>query len=380
MSAEAPSVELGLAWNLLWCVPGEVGGSEQYAVRLLLGLAEHPAVAELGRIVVFGPRGFGHAHPELARALEVVEAPLDGRSRPRRILAEHTWLPERTRRAALVHHAGGTVPALRCGRRTVMTLHDLQYLTYPQYFGRTKRAYLAATVPRSVHRSDLVVVPTEFVRGTVLDAFGADPERVVVVPHGLEPDLGRDATPEPVLRRRYGLGDGPVLVLPAITHPHKGHGFVLRLLAERWTDPELRLVLIGGAGAAEGDVVAAIDRLGLRDRVTRAGRVPDADRDGLVRLADALVFPSEYEGFGAPVVEAMALGTPVIASDRTCLPEVVDGAGLCLPLELDAWASALDEVRARRSELVAAGLRRAGSFTAQAAATCLLDAYRRVLP
>lgn len=375
LADEGPQV----AWNLLWCVPGQVGGSEEYTVRLLVGLAEHPDVAELGRIVVFGPRGLGGAHPELTRVLEVVEADVDGRSRPRRILAEHTWLAERCRGAELVHHGGGTVPARRSGRRTVLTLHDLQYLTHPQYFRRAKRAYLGAMVPRSVHRSDLVVVPSEFVRSTVLDAFGVAPERVVVVPHGLAPDLGREATPEPVLRRRYGLGDGPVLVLPAITHPHKGHGFVLRLLAERWTDPELRLVLIGGVGAAESEVLAAIDRLGLRDRVTRAGRVPDADRDGLVRLAEALVFPSEYEGFGAPVVEAMALGTPVITSDRTCLPEVVGDAGLCRPLELDAWAPALEEVRTRRPELVAAGQRRATAFTARAAAGRLLGAYRQVL-
>lgn len=377
MSPADPSPRV--AWNLLWCVPGQVGGSEEYTVRLLMGLADHPDVGELGRIVVFGPQGLSRAHPELARALEVVEAPVDGRSRPRRILAEHTWLPERTRGAELVHHGGGTVPVRRSGRRSAMTLHDLQYLTYPRYFGRTKRAYLGATVPRSVQRCDVVVVPSDFVRGTVLDAFGVAPERVVVVPHGLAPGLGRNSTPEAVLRRRYGLGDGPVLVLPAVTHPHKGHGFLLRLLAEHWRDPELRLVLIGGVGAAEGEVLAAIDRLGLGERVIRAGRVPDADRDGLVRLAEALVFPSEYEGFGAPVVEAMALGTPVITSDRTCLPEVVGEAGLCRPLELDAWAPALEEVRQRRAELVAAGQRRARSFTARAAAERLLGAYRQVL-
>lgn len=368
-----------VAWNLLWCVPGQVGGSEQYVVRLLLGLADHPDVGELGRIVVLGPRGITAAHPELAQAFETLEAPVDGRSRARRVLAEHTWLHERTRGAELVHHAGGTVPARHSGRRTVLTVHDVQYLTYPRYFGRIKRAYLSATVPRSVHRSDLVTVPSEFVRGAVVDAFGVPPGRVVVVPHGLEPGLGQAATPEPVLRRRYGLGTGPVLVLPAVTHPHKGHLFVLRLLAERWTDPELRLVLIGGRGSAEDEVLAAIERLGLRDRVTRAGRVSDADRDGLVRLADALVFPSEYEGFGAPVIEAMALGTPVIASDRTSLPEVVGDAGLCRPLELDAWAPTLDEVRTRRAELVAAGRRRAASFTALASADRLMDAYRQVL-
>jgi glycosyltransferase involved in cell wall biosynthesis len=104
--------------------------------------------------------------------------------------------------------------------------------------------------------------------------------------------------------------------------------------------------------------------------------VSQADRDGLIAMADALVFPSEYEGFGAPALEAMTLGTPVIASDRTALREVVAGAGLSLPLEIDEWAGALDEVRQRRDEFVAAGRVRAQEFTAAHSAADLIAAYR----
>ena len=374
-----PSVAT-VAVNMLWCVPGQVGGSEDYLVRLLLGLAEHGTDAGLFRVDVYGPQGLRAAHPELAEACGIVEAPIDGRARVARVWAEHTWLVQRTRGVDLIHHGGGTVPARRPpGARALLTLHDLQYLTYPQYFSRTKLAYLRHAVPRSVRRADAITVPTAFVRDTVVDGLGVDPERIVVVPHGVPPFLGHGATAEQVLRERYSLGKAPVVVLAAITHPHKGHAFLLRLVHERWTDPDLRVVLIGGEGAAEGDVAAAIDRLGLRGRVVRTGRVPAADRDGLLLLADALVFPSEYEGFGAPVLEAMALGTPVITSDRTCLPEVVAGAGLCLPLDLDAWAPALDEVRRRRAELVEAGMRRAADFSARAAAGQLLTAYRLAL-
>ena len=167
-------------------------------------------------------------------------------------------------------------------------------------------------------------------------------ERVVVVPHGVEPALrggepGHGAvTAEADLRRRYALGDGPVLVYPAVTHPHKNHRFLLDLLRERWTDPDLRLVLIGGVGDAEAAVTGCADL-----RVCRLGRVPAADRNGLIAMAEALVFPSRYEGFGAPLIEAMALGTPVVAAATTAIPEVVGDAGLVLPLELDAWAGAL---------------------------------------
>ena len=108
----------------------------------------------------------------------------------------------------------------------------------------------------------------------------------------------------------------------------------------------------------------------------RPGRVADADRDGLIALAEALVFPSEYEGFGAPVLEAMALGTPVICSDRAALPEVVGDAAVVRSLTLDAWADALDAVAADRAGLIERGRRRAATFTRAASGRALAGAYR----
>jgi alpha-1,3-rhamnosyl/mannosyltransferase len=230
-----------------------------------------------------------------------------------------------------------------------------------------------------VRRATIIAVPSEYVRETVVDAYGVDADRIVVVPHGVEPALGAGSTDEESLRFRYGLGDGPVLVLPAMTHPHKGHVFLLNVLARHWTDPELRLVLIGGEGAAEQAVRRAVAELGLDERVVRTGRVPAADRDGLLLMAKAMVFPSEYEGFGAPIIEAMALGVPVICSDSTCLPEVAGSAAIVLPLDVDAWATALDQVRVRHDELVCAGRRRAAHFTSLRSAEAALEAYGMAL-
>jgi glycosyltransferase involved in cell wall biosynthesis len=360
-----------VAVNLLWCVPGGVGGSEQYLVRQLLGLGSQPSPFEP---TLYCLPSFADAHPELAAMYPMVAATISGASRPRRVLAEHTWLRRRTRDADVVHHGGGTTPTV--GRRPiVLTIHDLQYLTHPEYLTPTKRRYLERTIPRSVDRAAVVAVPTEYVRTTVVDAFGTDPDRVVVVPHGVEPSLGADAPSALELRHVYGLGSGPMIVYPAITHPHKNHRFLLELMAGHWTDPELRLVMLGGRGAAEAQVQADIVRLGLEGRVVRPGRVPDAHRDGLVSAADALVFPSEYEGFGAPVAEAMALGTPVICADQPALAEVVGDAGLVLPLEMDAWADALDVVAARSSEMSAAGRRRVGAFTTERSGAALAGAY-----
>jgi glycosyltransferase involved in cell wall biosynthesis len=360
-----------VAVNLLWCVPGGVGGSEQYLVRQLLGLGSQPSPFEP---TLYCLPSFADAHPELAALYPMVAATISGTSRPRRVLAEHTWLRRRTRDADVVHHGGGTAPTV--GRRPiVLTIHDLQYLTHPEYLTPTKRRYLERTIPRSVDRAAVVAVPTEYVRTTVVDAFGTDPDRVVVVPHGVEPSLGADAPSALELRHVYGLGSGPVIVYPAITHPHKNHRFLLDLMAGHWTDPELRLVMLGGRGTAEAQVQADIVRLGLERRVVRPGRVSDAHRDGLVSAADALVFPSEYEGFGAPVAEAMALGTPVICADQPALAEVVGDAGLVLPLDVDAWADALDVVAARSSEMSAAGRRRVGAFTTERSGAALAGAY-----
>jgi alpha-1,3-rhamnosyl/mannosyltransferase len=370
--AESPLPSpVDVAVNLLWCVPGDVGGSEQYLVRQLLGLASHatPFVPTLYCLA-----SFVDAHPELASLYRMQPAPISGTSRPRRVLAEHTWLRRRTSDADLVHHGGGTTPAV--GRTPiVLTIHDLQYLTHPEYLTPTKRRYLERAIPRSVRRAAVVAVPTEYVRSTVIDAYDVDADRVRVVPHGVESTLGADAPSASELRSDYGLGAGPMIVYPAITHPHKNHRFVLEVMARHWTDPDLRLVLLGGRGAAEDEVAADIVRLGLEHRVVRPGRVPDDHRDGLIAAADALLFPSQYEGFGAPAVEAMALGTPVICSDQPALAEVVGDAGLVLPLDVDAWADALDAVAARSDEMRAAGRERALAFTTERSGAELAAAY-----
>jgi alpha-1,3-rhamnosyl/mannosyltransferase len=264
-------------------------------------------------------------------------------------------------------------------RPILLTIHDLQYLTHPEYHSRNKLRYLREAVPRSVNRAKIIATPTEWVRSTVIEKLGADPDRVAVIPHGIEAEIGEDAPTEVELRRNYGLGGGRVLVYPAITHPHKGHEFLLEVMSKHWDDPDLRLVLLGGAGIADQCIDAKIASLGLGRRVIRTGRVPDEHRDGLLALAEAMVFPSEYEGFGAPLVEAMALGTPVIAADQPAVAEVVGNAGIVLPRDSDAWASALDDVGVRRQELVAAGFRRSAEFTAERSGAALVSAYRRVL-
>ncbi len=368
--------------NLLWLVPGQVGGTEESTISSLLGLAAlAPPDLDLRGLAL---EVLAAAHPEVAGALPLDLLRLSGRSRPARIVAESTWLAARTGDADLVHHAGGTAP-IRSRAPYVVTLHDLQPLLAaddrgPRTHGRVKRGYLSTVVPRSLRAARRVIVPSAFVRRSVIDRLDLDHSQVVVVPHGVERTAG---TPGEELSRRHGL-DGPVVLYPAITYPHKDHATLVDAFARALVDhPTALLVLTGRADSAEADLLARIDRLGISSRVRRLGRVPAADLAGLLDLATVVAVPSRYEGFGLPAAEGLAHGAVVVASDATSLPEVVGDAGILVaPGDVAAWAEALGAVLgdpARRDALGRAGLARAAEFGRAANAAALAAVYRGAL-
>jgi glycosyltransferase involved in cell wall biosynthesis len=368
-------VRVGL--NLLWLRPGRVGGSETYVGRLLAGLAALASPDldyEVFALPALGPTPFPTATAAVARG-----------ARPLRIAAESTWLAARTRRFDLVHHLGGTVPAVRTAPAAVL-VHDLQYTAFPEHFSAVKRAYLAAAVPAAARAAVLVTTPSEFVRSTVVDGLGVAPERVTAVPIGVTgpggPEPGEaDPVVAASVRRRLGVA-GPFVLYPAVTWPHKDHVTLVRALALLPAGERPTLVLTGGEGGAEGALAVEVDRLRLRRWVRRPGRVAPAHLDVLYREAAAVAFPSRYEGFGAPAVEAMARGVPVVAADATALPEVVGDAGLLVPPgDAGAWAAAIGRVLsdgALRARLAAAGPARAARFSAVESATRQEAAYRGV--
>jgi len=371
MTAARPRVVV----NLLWCVPGDVGGSEEYLTRQIAGLGE---LESRYALTLAALRRWTEVHADVASRFTVVSPRIDGHRRSERILWEHTWLAQRTRGADLVYHGGGTVPWVRTAP-AVLGLHDVQYLSYPEYQPRLKLAWLRATVPASVRAARVVVVPTEYTRKTVHVAFGCPLERIVVVPHGLDPSVGSAPTPEDEMRQRFGI-PGRYVVYPAVTHPHKDHRTLLEAMAQLRSDhPDLRVVCAGGRGNAHDAVVADIERLGLRTVVTLPGRVSAADRDALVMHAELLAFPSRYEGFGAPVLEAMHLGTPVVAASATALPEVADDAAILVPPgDAAALAGAIDHLLCHPMEaevLRARGRARAERFRSAQSAEAVLRAF-----
>ncbi|MEO7429463.1 MAG: glycosyltransferase family 1 protein [Acidimicrobiales bacterium] len=364
--------------NLLWLVPGEVGGSEEStlaSVRALVELADPSLDLRL-----FVLESMLNAHPDVTSSLPTEVLPLSGQARWARVAAETSWLAARSRGLDLVHHAGGTAPPLRT-TPYVLTLHDIQPLEAQATHSAIKRAYLSAAIPPSVRRARLTAVPSEFVRRAVLTRLKVDPDRVVVVPHGV--DVLAAPTPVAVLRERYRL-DGPVVLYPAITYPHKNHAVLIDAFAEVVRrHPDALLVLPGGRGGEEDRLRDRIDGLGLRPRVRRTGRISAADVAGLYGEAAVVAVPSRYEGFGLPAAEAMAYGAPLVAAASTALPEVVGDAGrLVDPDDVGGWADAiaglLDDTGERR-RLADAGRRRALRYTWGANAAALAAVYHRAL-
>jgi glycosyltransferase involved in cell wall biosynthesis len=278
--------------------------------------------------------------------------------------AGHAWeqalLPLASRRAAIVLSPANLAP-LALGRRNVVVIHDAAALRHPEWYGRAYVAYQRALLPRLARTAGRVITVSEFSRGELVDALGAPPDRVAVVPNGVEERFSQDADAEGA-RAALGLERPYVLAV--------GTRIARKNLAG--------LERAAAALAAEGvDLVAAGSaRAYMRDEgdtpVRALGYVPDDRLPGLYAGARALVMPSLYEGFGLPVLEAMASGTPVVAADRAALPEVAGGAALLFdPDDTEAAAQALVRVLGD-ADLAASlrdrGLARAAEFTWHATA------------
>ena len=431
---------ISVAVNLAWLVPGDVGGSEEYTTRLLASVLR-AAPSDISLEVVASKRLTQNCPWMEALPLSVVAGPLGNRGY--RILAESTQVHRATRNADLVHHFGGRLPALR-NPRSIVTIHDLQPLDLPANFSRAKRRYLCWAVQRSAAAASLICTPSDWVAQSVVDRLGVDPDKVRVVPSTWTPQRGdangaggaggaddagdaggaggaygaggandaggaggaddaNDARRAGGADDAYGaggaddagdadalavdgladrLGSGPVVLYPAATHPHKNHLLLLEAvdrLADRGGD--LTLVLTGGRGRAETLVEARLRR--SRARVLRLGRVSGPLLSALTRRADILAFPSGYEGFGLPLLEAMVAGTPVVAGDNSAMPEVVADAGLLVGVnDPDCWADAIEEVVADPSladRLSAAGRVRAEAYAPAVSARRLISVWREAL-
>ena len=340
--------------SLLTLVPGAVGGSETYARALTGALAEHGELDYRVLVSELAPDAGGALPTEVATEYRASTSTA-GRMRAMALAAARSGVLRARLAGARVVHYPLTVPVPPVALETAVTLHDLQHRDLADLFSRAERAFRSLAYDRAARRADAVIVPSAFVRDRAVELLGLAPERVHVVPHGVDHALFRPGGDE----------REPFVLYPAKDWPHKNHA----RLFEAWPlvvrqRPELRLALTG----FDGDVPDGVDSL---------GRVSLAELAQLYRRAAALVFPSRYEGFGQPPLEAMACGCPVAASNAASLPEVCgDAAVLFDPDEPEAITAGVLEALDRAGEVRARGLERAANFTWEASARGHEAVYR----
>jgi glycosyltransferase involved in cell wall biosynthesis len=376
---DACAVHVGL--NLVFLVPGEQGGMEVYARELLRAL---PAVRPDLRITAFVNREAHAAGGEWEELADVVEVPVFARSRVQWVRGEQQLLPGLARRAGVdvLHSLASTAPAHGRFRR-VVTIHDLLYRIVPDaHFGLLGLG-MRVLVPLAAHRSHRVIVDSQSTRADVRRFLQVPERKIDVVALGVGTTTAGEPEPEAVLRERHDLGTRQVVLSVSAKRPHKN---LLRLLdALAAIAPEQRPILVipGYPTPHEAQLRERAAARGIAADVRFLAWVSGSELEGLYALASAFVFPSLYEGFGLPVLEAMRRGVPVACSERSSLPEVAGDAALLFdPADTRAITTAMqrilgDPVEADR--LRVAGRAQAARFTWAATARATAASYDRAM-
>jgi glycosyltransferase involved in cell wall biosynthesis len=281
-----------------------------------------------------------------------------------------------------VFHSPDFIPPLKAKGPLVITIHDLAFLIYPQFVTKDSAHYYGQ-IDRAVRRADAIIAVSESTRHDLIKMLGAPDDKITVIYEAADPRF----CPQPVeivadVRARYGLPDRYLLFVGTI-EPRKNLGRILtafeRLHAAGLTDA---LVIVGKRGWLYDDFFTRVEGSPAKQAVIFPGFIPDADLPAVYAGSQALAFPSEFEGFGLPVLEAMACGTPVVCSNTSSLPEVAhDAAFLIDPLDVDALTDALRRVLsdpALAADLRARGLTQAARFSWASAAESTLALYRRL--
>jgi len=352
-----------------------MGGISQYTIYLIEALGRLSAA---DRYVIY------HSRKE-ARSF----VPLDDRfsrsdlwTPPHHPLERYALSIELARHRLDVLHSPDFIPPKGGASRRVITVHDLTFRHYPEFLTDESRRYYAEQIAWAVDAADAISADSEATRRDLIDLVGASPAKVTTIHLAANPLFAEERRPAEVeaALATLGLEHGFLLAVGTL-EPRKNLPTLLRAYDRLRREAGLRapLVLAGGKGWLYDDVFRTIDALGLAEHVRHLESVSDAQLACLYRAAGALAFPSHYEGFGLPALEALHGSCPVVASNRGSLPEVVGAAGLLLePDDVDAWAEALWRVltdAALADRLRRAGPEQASQFTWERTAVATLGLY-----
>lgn len=357
--------------NALYLIPGGVGGTEIYLRNLLAALGR---VDRQNEYFVFVNRETGDDLAPRQANFHTVRQPVRARFRPARILWEQVVLPwqARRRRLDVLLNPGFTAPVLAPSPQ-VTVFHDLQHKRHPEYFRWFDLPFWKLLLWAAARRSTALIAVSEATAADLVRYYQTPQARIHVIPHGVEErffTIGAERRTSPL---------EPLVLAVSTLHPHKNLDRLVRVFARfRVQHPDYRLVLAGLRGFHANDVERAIRAAGLSDCVRLTGWIPREELYELYRRAAACIYPSLFEGFGLPVLEALAAGIPTACSDIEPLRGLTRGAALLFdPLDDQAMLAALERVvsdEALRGRLAAAGPARARLFSWQAAAQATLAA------
>ena len=288
----------------------------------------------------------------------------------------------------IYHGPDFVLPPLNGHTRKIVTVHDLAFIEHPEYAVPQLAAYLNKVVPEAIAAADAVAAVSHTTRQTLIDHFSTPPEKIIVIPNGIRSYFRRVTDPLLLEATRYKFGLKSPLVLGVGTQqPRKNHLGLIKAFhraassGNKAARPAM-LALAGGSGWLYEETQQAVAELQLEKKVRFLGHVSDLELMLLYSLADVFVFPSFYEGFGVPPLEAMACGAPVITSNTSSLPEAAGDAALLVdPHKPGDIAKAITRVLENpplQEELRQKGYKQAARYTWQEAARKMLAVYQQV--
>jgi glycosyltransferase involved in cell wall biosynthesis len=377
----AAGAHVGL--NLIFLVPGETGGMEVAARELIPALLQQ-APAGMRFTAFINREAAAAADGPWGELLPSVTVPVNARQRVQWVLGEQALLPRIAAKAGveLMHSLASTAP-VRGRFRRIVTIHDLIYARFPEAHAGLRGKAMKLLVPAAARASDRVIADSQSTRDDLMQLLGLQQDRIDVVPLGLGAARRAQPLSPELTRARFELGERRVLLSLSAKRPHKNLKALLDALALLGGGERPMLVLPGYATEHEAELREHARAVGVAGDVRFPSWVSAEEVEGLWGVASAFVFPSLYEGFGLPVLEAMARGVPVACADASSLPEVAgDAAVLFDPRSAEQIAAALTRLlsdEALRTRLRELGLRRAERFTWERSARLTLDSYARVL-